>query len=137
MLERKTVEIYAYDVIEPTICLTYIVQLDTNKGVVFAQDLQCWVRQSCLDDFRVLYVAYKIMRNINKHKNLREKHIFIEYQKLSKKELWTNYKTKTEWFNTEKIAHIRKPYREFELVTTEFLDKRIGENIIKVEGEIK
>jgi hypothetical protein len=77
------------------------------------------------------------MRNINKHKNLREKHIFIEYQKLSKKELWTNYKTKTEWFNTEKIAHIRKPYREFELVTTEFLDKRIGENIIKVEGEIK
>jgi len=125
MLERRVVDIYAYDLLKPTICLTYIIKVDTDKLEVYIQDLKCWVREDVLEDYRILFVAYQLMRNIRNRKDTKERSVFIEYQKLAKKELWKTYRIRTEKFNTERLANTRKPYREFELVTEEELDKKI------------
>jgi hypothetical protein len=138
-VERKVVSIFANDLTMPTICLTYNIRVDTDIGATFAQNVQFWIREDKTEDFETLTVAQNLRRNIllasgNQLKSVAEKDVFIQYQKLYAREFWRNYDTKTEKFNTEHLATVIKPYRNFILATKAFIDAQIQKSLLK-KGE--
>jgi hypothetical protein len=137
-MERKVVSIYANGIKEPTICITYIVQVDTDIGITFAKNVRFWLRDDKTEDMEILMIANNLLREIllasgNQLKIVKEKDIFIQYQKLYARESRCAYATRTDTFNTECLATTMKPYRNFTLIPKEFIKEQIQKIITKTE----
>lgn len=130
MVERKIINIYAYDM-KPTICVSYLTEFDEFKEINLAKNVKIWARKDMLENFDLVFSLEKFIRNIQKIKI--EKDIYREYQKLFAKEKWLNYLVETETFRTKKMALVKKPYRDFELVTKEFVETQLEKIILKKE----
>lgn len=130
MEERKIINIYAFDM-KPTICVSYLTEVDTFKEVTIPKHITFWARQDRLENFELIYTLKKFMQKIEKVKT--EKEIYQEYQKMFAKLKWINYIVEKDNFKTERMARAKKPYRDFELVTKEFIEKQF-EKIIMREG---
>jgi hypothetical protein len=128
--ERKNINIYAYDM-KPTICVSYMVEVDTFKEVAIPKYITFWARKDMLESFDFLYTLRKFMRKTETVKT--EKDIYREYQKMFSKLKWINYVVEKEKFKTQRVARVKKPYRDFELVTKEFIEKQIETIIMKEE----
>ncbi len=135
MLELKKIHIYANDIENATIIITY--NLESKK----AKEFRMWVRDDLASDFEILNIANKLfhyIKFINDGKEIREKNIFRAYQELYSNELWLNYKLETVEVETEKMFKI-KPNRNFIEFTTdylkEFVDKQVMEFTRKANYE--
>jgi len=161
-MERRTISIFANDLSNPTVCITYNVRVDEDVGITYARTIQFWLRNDRVDDLETLMVARNLHWNIldasgnaTRHmyipfsyrgcvtvksdivftnKEFDEKIIYVQYQKLYARVFWRNYDTKEEKFNTERLATVMKPYRNFVLATKEFLDEQIKNALIQ-KGE--
>jgi hypothetical protein len=114
------------------------VKPDTDSEEETAKNVQCWVREDKTEDFDVLAVANNLLLNIllangNQLRAVKEKDIFIQYQKLYAREFWHNYETRTDKFNTANLANAMKPFRNFVLMTKDQIEHKIREIIEKGE----
>jgi len=137
-MERKVISIFAKDFSNPTLCLTYIVRVDADIGVTYAQNLQFWIGEDKTEDFETLTVARNLRINIflasgNQLKSVAEKDIFIQYQKLYAREFWRNYDIKEQKYKTERLANVMKPYRNFTLLTKDYIDTQLKSLLKKGE----
>lgn len=135
-MERKTISIFAFDTSSPTICLTYNILVDSDIGITYGDNLQFWIRQDKIEDYDILLVAQKLLRNIllasgNQLKTVKEKEIFIQYQKEFAREKWNAMSVKIDTYNTERLANVMRPYRNFALAKRDFIDKQILKSLIK------
>jgi hypothetical protein len=127
MLELKKIHIYANDIENATIIITY--NLESKK----AKEFRMWVRDDLASDFEILNIANKLfhyIKFINDGKEIREKNIFRAYQELYSNELWLNYKLETVEVETEKMFKI-KPYRNFIEFTTDYLKEFVDRQVME------
>lgn len=107
-MELKTVKIFANDIFDPTILITYILNSDKKKTI---KKIKFWIREDKKDDFDIInYINklyYSIVEYIEKPK---EKDVFRVYQELFSENIWENYiETTTEVFNEKAIEIMPQP----------------------------
>jgi len=127
MLELKKIHIYANDIENATIIITY--NLESKK----AKEFRMWVRDDLASDFEILNIANKLYHHIKfltEGKVIKEKTIFRAYQELYSHKLWENYKIETVEIETEKMLKI-KPYRNFIEFTTDYLKEFVNRQVME------
>lgn len=123
---------------EPTICVTYNIRPDPELDLNFAEDVTFWVEDTHHDSFKILNATMNLMNNVIYYtgkplEEIKERDIYIQYQKLFAREFWHNYETKSERFKTKKLAKMRKPHRNFTSVTKEYLNEQIEKTLFRKE----
>jgi len=133
LLERKTIDIYAYD-FDTTVSITYNVN---GEGAV--ENLQFWIREDYKYNYSILRRILDMisqLENIEPFSEMIEKDIFRAYQEsFDIESLTKNYTLKTETFNTKKVSNAMKPHRNFVKSSKESINIFIKNYIEK--GEVK
>ena len=139
MVERKIIDIRAFS-LKPTVCVSYIVTNDIENKITFANNVKFWVKEERMNDREILYDVDIFIKNIfnyqgrKRNESINEQEIFRMYQKLFAKKKWLNYKLRTQKFKMEKLASMRKPFRDFVEVSQEFLEEQIQKTYTERKG---
>lgn len=141
MLERKTIDIFAYDIQKPTISVTYIRKpKDDEFGFTSASFPVIWIREDKVNDFMVLNCAFNYLSNLSYVKGAprfvcSENQLFTTYQKLFARNQWRNYETISRYYETEALARIIKPHRGFIKVTKQDIEQLLLQLTQKLPGK--
>ena len=101
-MKLKTVKIFANDIFDPTILITYILNDDKKKSL---KKIRFWIREDKKDDFDIINFTNKLYYGIVEYTPTpKEKDIFRIYQELFSEKVWENYiETETEVFDEKAI----------------------------------
>lgn len=107
-MELKTVKIFANDIFDPTILITYILNSDKKKTI---KKIKFWIREDKKDDFDIINYTNKLYYSIVEYiEKPKEKDVFRVYQELFSENIWENYiETTTEVFNEKAIEIMPQP----------------------------
>lgn len=107
-MELKTVKIFANDIFDPTILITYILNSDKKKTI---KKIKFWIREDKKDDFDIINYTNKLYYSIVEYiEKPKEKDVFRVYQELFSENIWENYiETSTEVFNEKAIEIMPQP----------------------------
>jgi len=134
MLELHSLDIYALDRVEPTICITYTLKDKNKKEIDFHK---MWIRKDKSECYDVLNIAnllyYEIFVNV---KTPREPHIFRAYQMLYGRKLWKNYKKLTTKVNVKSTLKIA-PHRNMVEFTKDYMKNYTEREMIKYTQKAK
>ena len=101
-MKLKTVKIFANDIFDPTILITYILNDDKKKSL---KKIKFWIREDKKDDFDIINFTNKLYYGIVEYTPTpKEKDIFRIYQELFSEKVWENYiETTNEVFDEKAI----------------------------------
>ena len=107
-MKLKTVKIFANDIFDPTILITYILNDDKKKSL---KKIRFWIREDKKDDFDIINYTNKLYYSIVEYiEKPKEKDVFRVYQELFSENIWENYiETTTEVFNEKAIEIMPQP----------------------------
>lgn len=139
MLERKLLNIYANDREEATIVVAYTTYKKPHDRRNYVDTYGVWIREDMVDDIDIVNYANMILREAFTYvkEPISEKSIYSAYQKLFHDKLWENYKVESEFYNNEKLLVMKKPYRNFELLTEFTMQNLVGRKILHYTKEAK